>query len=319
MHEGYYRRRMDIPSTVTRRRILAASALAGVGSFASAQVDGRSQPVLLRRPFKPVDGTEERNYFLYVPTGFYTETGRQWPVMMFLHGNGERGNAQDELDYTLVHGPVREAWIQGRDLPFLIIQPQLPWYTRRRPQNPPRVPERATDGPPPERNYGGRSNTPMARVETGEPPRWAEQGTLEEGWDLIDKDLLTMVYETLADFRGDPDRVYCTGLSYGGFGSWHMAQTYPERFAAVAPVCGAGDPSKMQPIVDAKLPIWIHQGGRDTTVPAEHVLASAKALEAAGHSEVRVTVHEDLGHNVWTRVYEGDDLYNWFLRNRRNS
>lgn len=64
----------------------------------------------------------------------------------------------------------------------------------------------------------------------------------------------------------------------------------------------------MQPIVDAKLPIWIHQGGRDPLVAAEHVVASARAPEAAGHPEVRMTVHEDLAHSVSTRVYEGDDL-----------
>ena len=83
------------------------------------------------------------------------------------------------------------------------------------------------------------------------------------------------------------------------------------------PVCGAGNPQRMQPIVDAKLPVWIHQGGRDPVVPVEHVVASARALEASGHPEVRMTVHEDLNHDVWTRVYEGADLYNWFLRQRR--
>jgi predicted peptidase len=309
---------MDNSSQLTRRRILSGAALAGAAPLAQAHVDGRSQAQLLRKGFKPADGGEERDYFLYVPTGFYTETGREWPVMMFLHGGGERGNAKDELDQTLVHGPVMEAWIQGRDLQFLIIQPQLP--AGARPNNSPdpaRVPQRVTDGPPPERNYGRRSEKPMARVETGELPDWAARSARDPDRELIEKDLLTMIYETIADFRGDPHRVYCTGLSFGGFGTWHIAQNHPERFAAAAPICGAGDPSKMHPIADAKLPIWIHQGGRDTTVSAESVLASAKALEAAGHPEVRFTVHEDLGHNVWTRVYEGDDLYNWFLRQRR--
>lgn len=79
-------------------------------------MDGRSQAQLLRRPFMPADGSGERNYFLYVPAGYFTETGREWPVMLFLHGNGQRGNARDELDHTLKHGPLQEAWIQGRDL-----------------------------------------------------------------------------------------------------------------------------------------------------------------------------------------------------------
>jgi predicted peptidase len=311
---------MDHTSHLTRRRILSGAALASAAPLAHAHVDGRSQPQLLRRPYKPADGGEERNYFLYVPTGFYTETGSQWPVMLFLHGGGERGNGRDELDHTLAHGPVMEAWIQGRDLPFLIIQPQLPAAANRTtPLDPARIPQRRTDGPPPARNYGNRSDKPMARVETGQLPDWAARAARDQGRDLIEKDLLMMIYETIADFRGDENRVYCTGLSFGGAGTWHFAQTHPERFAAVAPICGPGDPSKMQPIADAKLPIWIHQGGRDTTVSAESVLASAKALEAAGHPEVRFTVHEDLGHNVWTRVYEGDDLYNWLLRNRRKT
>jgi len=308
---------MDTRNQLSRRRILTGAALGGAASLAKAQIDSRSQPQLLRKPFKPADGTAERNYFLYVPSGFYTETGREWPVILFLHGNGQRGNAQSDLDNTLKHGPLQEAWIQGRNLPFLIIQPQLPWFNRRRPTNNAPAPQRNLEGPPPKRSRYERSTDPMVRKETGEPPRWAERGTLDEGWDLIEKDLLTMISDTLADFPGDANRVYCTGLSYGGFGTWYMAQTYPERFAAVGPLCGAGDFKKMKPIVDAKLPIWIQTGGRDPVVPVEHVLASARALEAAGHPEVRMTVHEDLNHDVWTRVYEGDDLYNWLLRQRR--
>jgi hypothetical protein len=240
---------MDHSSLLTRRRILSGAALVGVAPLAQAQVDGRSQPVLLRRLFKPAGGGEERNYFLYVPTGFYTETGREWPVMLFLHGNGQRGNAQAELDYTLMHGPVREAWIQGRDLPFRIIQPQLPWYNRRQPSTRPPVPQRATDGPPSERSRYERSTDPMVRKETGEAPRWAERGTLDEGWDLIENDLLTMISETLAAFRGDADRVYCTGLSYGGFGTWHMAQNYlPIASPPLGPCAARETPGRCNPL-----------------------------------------------------------------------
>ncbi|MPZ19982.1 MAG: prolyl oligopeptidase family serine peptidase [Luteitalea sp.] len=66
-----------------------------------------------------------------------------------------------------------------------------------------------------------------------------------------------------------------------------------------------------------KLPLWIFHGGRDTVVQPSRSLEMAVALEAAGHPDVRLTVHEDLGHNVWTRVYEGQDLYSWFLKQRR--
>ena len=76
---------------------------------------GASQPQLLRNGFKSAVDGDEREYFLYVPAGFHSEAGKKWPVMMFLHGGGERGDGRDELKYTLTHGPIMEAWIQGRD------------------------------------------------------------------------------------------------------------------------------------------------------------------------------------------------------------
>ena len=70
---------------------------------------------------------------------------------------------------------------------------------------------------------------------------------------------------------------------------------------------------------EEKLPIWIFQGGLGPVVRAEFVLQSAVALEDAGHPDVRFTVHEDRAHDVWTRVYEGWDIYNWFLQHRRGA
>ena len=71
---------------------------------------------------------QERDYFVYLPKGYHSEAGKKWPVMLFLHGNGERGDAKEELDFVIVHGPLYEAWVQKRDLPFIIVAPQLPMY-----------------------------------------------------------------------------------------------------------------------------------------------------------------------------------------------
>ena len=303
---------------MNRREMVFSSIAASTGaSLAASPIDGRSAAQLLRRPYQPSDGNGEREYYLYIPSGFHTENARRWPVLLFLHGNGERGNGRDELKHTMQHGPLMEAWVQGRDLPFLIIQPQLPWYNRRRPERErPEPPQRNETGAPPPRSHGSRSDEAMVRKETGEQPRWGND-VLPEGWPLMEKDLLAMVDSTIGEFRGDADRVYLTGLSYGGFGTWHMAAGHPDRWAAIAPICGAGSTQQAKSIAEARLPVWIFQGGRDPTVKAEYVLQTARDLEAAGHPEVRMTVHEDLGHNVWTRVYEGWDLYNWFLANRR--
>ncbi len=290
--------------------------LAAGQKLAAADVDGRSQAQLLRRSYMSTATEKQREYFLYLPAGYHTETGKRWPVILFLHGGGERGDGLGDLDKVLMHGPMTEAWIQGRDLPFIIITPQMPRFNRPVRGEDVVPPERSENGPPPPRPYGRRPEQPMARETSGEAARWGEQGP-PEGWWMVEEDLLSMVDSVRADFRGDPARVYLTGLSYGGFGSWHMAAAHPSRWAAVAPICGAGDPNSVGSLVEAKMPIWVFQGGRDTVVRPERVLETVKALEAAGHPDVRFTVHEDLGHNVWTRVYEGWDLYNWFLSHRR--
>ena len=254
---------------------------------------------------------------MYIPVGYYSETAKKWPVILFLHGGGERGNGLEDLEKVLVHGPLYEAWIQGRDLPFIILSPQLPTFGRplRNPNIVP--PKRPVSGPPPKRPYGRSPEQPMARETDNQKPRWDETGP-PQGWWKLEQDLLDMVDRTLREYRADAARVYLTGLSYGGFGSWHMAMTHPSRWAAVAPLCGAGNPKTVQSLVDAKMPMWIFQGGRDEVVRTEWVLETVQALEAAGHRDVRFTVHEDLGHNVWSRVYEGWDLYQWFLSHRRD-
>ncbi len=303
------------PSPLTRRSALGAgAALASGAALLADEQPGRSRPQLLRRPYRPAAGGPERSHYVYLPAGFHSEAGRKWPVLLFLHGNGERGDGNDELGYTMIHGPLHEAWIQGRDLPFVILQPQLDWYTRRRRERSQPPPARTRAEPPP-RNHGSRPTATMKRDEPPGEPRFS----LPEGWDLVAPDLLAMVDAALKDYRGDADRVSITGLSYGGYGTWSMASMHPGRWAAAAPVCGACDPAKVQPIADAKLPIWIFEGGRDPVVKPEWVLASARALEDSGHPEVRVTVHEDLAHNVWTRVYEGWDLYQWMLLQRRGA
>ncbi|HBY60496.1 MAG TPA: alpha/beta hydrolase [Solibacterales bacterium] len=225
--------------------------------------------------------------------------------MLFLHGGGERGDGKAGLEKVLKHGPLMEAWGKGRDLPFVIISPQL--HTNPAPVPLPR-------GVTP--NAAPRALPPISRAMPDTPSPWGPEGP-PLGWWTVEKDLLAMVDATLKEFRGDPDRVYLTGLSYGGFGTWYMAGTHASRWAAAAPICGAADPKVIPLIAAAQLPIWIIEGGKDPVVRPEWVTQSAIDLEKAGHRAVRYTVHEDLSHDVWTRVYEGWDIYNWLLQHRR--
>lgn len=303
-----------------RRRMLqtlgaGAAALAGAGSSRATEVDVRTGAQLLRKRYESKATGKPREYFLYLPVGYQSETSKKWPVILFLHGGGERGDGLNDLKYTLMHGPLMEAWVQGRDVPFIIINPQMPMFDRPQRERPP-LPERSPEGTAPPRPYGNRPSQPMAREAAPEEAR-NRTGSPPQGWEMVEDEVLAMVDNTVADYRADASRVYLTGLSYGGYGTWFFGSRHPERWAAIAPICGGGDPKMVDRIVAQTLPLWIFHGGRDTTVPVSRSLEMAVALEAAGHPEVRLTVHEDLGHNVWTRVYEGQDLYSWFLRNRR--
>ena len=87
-----------------------------------------SEAELKRDTFFSEAGNSQREYFVYLPKGYNSNLDKKWPLLMFLHGNGERGNGQDELDFVLMQGPLYEAWIQKKDLPFIIISPQLPMF-----------------------------------------------------------------------------------------------------------------------------------------------------------------------------------------------
>jgi predicted peptidase len=277
-----------------------------------------SGPELLRRPYESSATGKVREYLLYLPAGHRDHPTQLWPVILFLHGAGERGNGLDDLDYVMRHGPMMEAWIQKRDLPFIIIGPQLPVFAqeeqlRFRAGVP--KPTRLESGVPP-REPESRSDRPMVRTEEADPQPWGELGP-PDGWWKCEDDLLAILDEVLRDYRGDPDRVYVTGISYGGYGTFYMAAAHPDRWAAVAPVVGTGDPDTATVLAKENLPIWIFGGGRDGSVHVGWLYEMARALEAAGHSAVRLTVHEDTGHDAWKRVYAGRDLYDWFLSHVR--
>jgi hypothetical protein len=92
-------------------------------------VDGhRSEPQLLRLPYQSAATSAAREFFVYLPVDYDAETAYRWPVILFLHGGGERGDGHADLDYVLHSGSLGEAWIRHRNLPFVMIGPQLPLF-----------------------------------------------------------------------------------------------------------------------------------------------------------------------------------------------
>jgi len=134
----------------------------------------------------------------------------------------------------------------------------------------------------------------------------------ERGWNV--EALAALAKDVLRQYPIDPDRFYLTGLSMGGYGSWSLAAAHPEIFAAVAPICGGGNPADAPKLKN--LPIWVFHGGKDPTVPIKRSQEMVDALKAAG-GNVKFTVYPDAGHDSWTETYNNPELYKWFLEQKR--
>lgn len=276
------------------------------------------EPQLLRESYQSTVDQNQREYFVYLPSGYDVNSDKKWPVMLFLHGNGERGNGHDELDFVLMQGPLYEAWVQKKDLPFIIISPQLHMFDfdkkglsyidNRSKEN---IPKRLLEGVP-KRSVVFQTQDSIQRM-----PSLTDMSKvvplLPQGWEVVETDLINMLTDVQNNYQVDASKTYLSGLSYGGFGTWYLASKYPQRFAAIAPVVGWGHPSLMAPIAEQQTPVWAFAGGRDGAVNIQYFYAGLNELEQLGHHNVRFTVHEDKGHDAWTRVYSGDDLYKWLL------
>jgi predicted peptidase len=100
----------------------------------------------------------------------------------------------------------------------------------------------------------------------------------------------------------------------GGSGTWRLAAAHPEKFAAIAPICGRGDPADAKQL--ARLPIWVFHGAKDRVVPLASDQAMVEAIQAAG-GNVKFTVYPDAGHDAWTETYNNPELYKWLLLQKR--
>lgn len=135
---------------------------------------------------------------------------------------------------------------------------------------------------------------------------WSDETQLEFLSQLLDF--------LLPKLRVDRNRIYLTGLSMGGYGTWALAIKRPYTFAAIAPICGGGDPVQVCKI--KQVPVWVFHGGKDKTVPIKNSREMVDALRACG-GNVKFTIYPQAYHNSWTETYNNPDLYGWFLSHRR--
>ena len=171
-----------------------------------------------------------------------------------------------------------------------------------------------------------------ALVVMPQSPRGAWWGTPE-----IERMALAALDAAVAEFGGDPERTYLTGLSLGGYGTWALAYRHPERFAALVPVCGGvttrrsrmsapewhpsathpDDPWTETARVVAGIPVWVFHGAEDRRVPTEESRRMVAALEAAG-ARPRYTEYPGVRHDSWTPAYREEGLYEWLFSQRRS-
>ncbi|MBM3823428.1 MAG: phospholipase [Verrucomicrobia bacterium] len=140
-------------------------------------------------------------------------------------------------------------------------------------------------------------------------------------WDA--EPLRQLLNHVEASLRVDKSRVYLTGLSMGGYGTWSLGLRHPDRFAAIAPICGGGERidvmlgsrSRTEPF--KSLPIWVFHGAKDTVVPLSESERMVEAVRQAGNTRVKLTVYPEAQHDSWTETYDNPALYEWFFSHRR--
>ncbi len=223
-------------------------------STTQQKVGGKQTEQILQ---KEIITTVQVGYLLYLPENYNTSS--KWPLLLFLHGSGERG---EDIEKVKVHGPPKLI-ANGKSFPFIVVSPQCP------------------------------------------------EGQL---WSITDLDAL--LNEISENYKVDPDRIYVTGLSMGGFGTWELAIKYPNRFAAIAPVCGGGNFRLVNELKN--LPIWVFHGAKDNVVPLKSSQEMVDALEKAG-GNAKFTVYPEAGHDSWTETYDNPELYEWFLKQNRKT
>ncbi len=176
----------------------------------------------------------------------------------------------------------------------------------------------------------GESNGPLSKVATWGPPKYLAAGEQMDfvvlspqcprtGWwsdDARQAQLLALLDHAERTWRIDTRRVWVTGLSMGGFGTWRLCADHPGRFAAAVPICGAGDPAWAAKLT--ALPIWVWHGADDTTVPFAKSVEMVDAIRSAGGERVRFTRLEHVGHNSWEAAYRSPDLWRWLGAQRRD-
>ncbi len=220
-------------------------------------------------------GDESLLYRIHVPEE--AEDEEKLPLLIFFHGAGERG---DDNQRQLFHGTADIMRIAGsKGVPLIVVAPQCP-------------------------NGQQWVDTPWGDLSHTMPKEPSAPMRLSIG----------LLKELAAELPVDPDRVYVSGLSMGGFGTWDIVQRMPDYFAAAIPVCGGGDTAEAAKLKD--LPIWCFHGSEDGVVKPKRSRDMIAAIKEAG-GDPKYTEYPGVGHNSWTATYRDPEVLGWLFKQRR--
>lgn len=272
-------RRFGIPTTgsLSTLGLLIVTCLAGWTASAQAQDDKKGMdPTSLYEPREFVGSNKiPLKYRLLKPLDY--KPGKKYPLVLFLHGAGERG---DDNLVTLKHGAKDFADPERRKAyPCYVVIPQCPngkkWSEVDWSQDTSKLPEKASD-------------------------------SLQSVKELLDE---------MIEIAGvDSNRVYITGLSMGGYGTWDALARYPGYFAAAVPICGGGDPATVSKFI--KVPIWCFHGDQDNAVKVTRSREMIDALKAAG-ANPKYTEYPGVGHDSWTATYANPEVFKWLFSHQK--
>ena len=248
-----------MPAKPTTSLFVAMVLLAAPLTRAQSPAAGKQVPMSTVVQIKNDAGVRDATvrYLLYLPGDYDQAKDTAWPLVLFLHGSGERG---DDVDRVKIHGPPKLV-ASGKQFPFVLCSPQCPANSR---------------------------------------------------WNA---DELDQLVDTLAStYRIDRQRLYVTGLSMGGSGTWSLIAAQPDKYAAAMPLCGRGDLQAIDKL--AKTPTWVLVGGKDRPETVQNCQDMANALTKAG-GKGRFTLYFELPHDCWTTTYNAGETYDWLLAQRR--
>jgi len=254
------------------KQMIAAVVISGslTAALCAQTVQELTTPAVFTTP-----ANETLHYRLYLPKNIPAD--KKLPLVLFLHGAGERGTNNVS---QLVHGvlPLIRYGAASND-PAILLVPQCP-----------------------------------AKMQWVDVPWGAPRHTMPERPSLPMRLALALVREKIAALPVDPSRIYVTGISMGGYGTWDAIQREPALFAAALPICGGGDTACAPAI--RRIPIWAFHGDKDGAVPVSRARDMTQALEACG-GKIQYREYPGAGHDVWTRTYNDNAVLSWFFSQRR--